>query len=66
LPREQALRLHDGDNVLVALADLPSGAQVRDSGRVLALVAPVPAKHKFAVRAIPQGGTIVMYGVTVG
>jgi altronate hydrolase len=66
LPREQVLQLHATDNVLVALVDLSAGARITHSSREVALLAAVPAKQKFALEPIPQGGTITMYGVKVG
>jgi altronate hydrolase len=66
LAREQILQLHSGDNVAVALGDLPAGERIACSGRAVTLVSAVPAKHKFALEAIPQGGTVNMYGVKVG
>jgi len=66
LTARQVLQLHAADNVMVALVDLPAGARIQDSLRELVLVGAIPAKHKFARQAIPSGGTVVMYGVTVG
>jgi altronate hydrolase len=66
LGSEQVLQLHGDDNVIVALADLREGARIVCSGRDLVLKNAVPAKHKFALRAIPAGGAVIMYGVTVG
>jgi altronate hydrolase len=66
LAREQVLQLHSGDNVAVALVDLPVGQQIASAGHEVALVSAVPAKQKFALEGIPQGGAIHMYGVKVG
>jgi altronate hydrolase len=60
------IQLDPRDNVLVALADLPAGEPVPDSGNPYALTMPIPAKHKFAAEDFPVGSEIVMYGVTVG
>jgi len=64
--REQLVRLHPADNVLVALTDLAAGAQVLWAGRSLMTVSAVPAKHKLALHPIPLGGAVKMYGVKVG
>jgi altronate hydrolase len=64
--REQVIRLHRADNVLVALADLSVGARVSWDGRSLMTVSAVPAKHKLALQTIPLGGAVKMYGVKVG
>jgi altronate hydrolase len=66
LAGEPVLQLHADDNVIVALADLQQGARILCSGRDLVLTNAVPAKHKFALRAIPAGGAVIMYGVKVG
>jgi len=60
------LRLDPRDNVLVALKDLPAGETVTFDGDKYTLPSRVPAKHKFAIRDLPQGGDIIMYGVLVG
>jgi altronate hydrolase len=66
LAREKVLQLHADDNVIVALEDLPAGAHISWSGRELVLSNVVPAKHKFALWAIPPGDAVIMYGVKVG
>ena len=62
----KTIQLDPRDNVLVALADLPSGERVVHSGETYTLQTAIPAKHKFAMRDFPAGSEIVMYGVTVG
>jgi altronate hydrolase len=64
--KEQVIRLHPADNVLVALADLPAGVQVSCDRHSVVTVSAVPAKHKLALETIPVGGTVKMYGVKVG
>jgi altronate hydrolase len=64
--REQVIRLHPADNVLVALADLPAGARVSYDGWSIVTVNAIPAKHKLALESIPPGGAVKMYGVKVG
>lgn len=66
MAREQVVRLHPADNVLVALADLPVGTQVLCGGRSVVTVSAAPAKHKLALEVIPLGGAVKMYGVKVG
>ena len=60
------IQLDPRDNVLVALADLPSGERVMNSGVDCTLTAAIPAKHKFATEDLAEGAEIVMYGVIVG
>jgi altronate hydrolase len=62
----RTIQLDQRDNVLVALADLPSGETVASSSGPYSLVANIPAKHKFATQDFAIGDEIVMYGVIVG
>jgi altronate hydrolase len=62
----RTIQLDPRDNVLVALADLPSGEGIVNSGVTCTLTTAIPAKHKFATRDFAIGAEIVMYGVTVG
>ena len=60
------IKVHPADNVLVALADLQAGEEVvyqHDRYKIIELI---PAKHKFAIADIAEGGEIIMYGVLVG
>lgn len=66
MARERVLQLHPKDNVLVALVDLPEGVRILFSGQDLVSTTAVPAKHKLALQDLPQGGTVIMYGVPVG
>ncbi|MBI1416417.1 MAG: altronate dehydratase [Limimaricola sp.] len=58
----QTLRLHPDDNVLIALADLPTGTRIDG----LTLPGPVPRAHKLAARAIAPGERVLRYGQTIG
>ncbi len=60
------LKLDPRDNVLVALKDLQAGETVSFEGETYTLFSRVPAKHKFAIRDLPEGGDVIMYGVLVG
>ena len=59
-------RIHPGDNVLVALTNMEQGEQVVYNGDEYVLPARVPAKHKFVMKDMQEGESIVMYGVLVG
>jgi altronate hydrolase len=65
MPRE-VLKLDPRDNVLVALQDLQAATPVVFEGEQYVLASRVPAKHKFAIQEIPEGGDVIMYGVLVG
>lgn len=63
---QRALKLHNKDNVLVALQDLHKGDEIEVDGHRLTLQTNVPAKYKFATEALKPGANVVMYGVLVG
>ena len=50
------IRLNSADNVVIALADLPSGA--RPDGLGGALAEAVPRGHKIATRPLAKGETV--------
>ncbi|ATL45761.1 altronate hydrolase [Chitinophaga caeni] len=60
------IQIHPKDNVLVALKDLPAGQTIDFNGDSFNLLNNVPAKHKFTITDIAEGGSITMYGVLVG
>src|SRR6185436_18224868 len=62
----KVLQLNPRDNVLVALQNLVQGDAVTLSGQSYSLASNVPAKHKFAIRDLSVGDSILMYGVVVG
>nr|CDQ32801.1 Altronate dehydratase [Virgibacillus halodenitrificans] len=64
--RQPSLRVHDRDNVRVALRDLSKGMEIDDNGHRLRLSEAVQHKHKFTLHAMQPDELIVMYGVTVG
>ncbi|QEM08864.1 UxaA family hydrolase [Mucilaginibacter rubeus] len=64
--KQNILKVHPADNVLVALADLQANEQVTYQDKTYAVKELIPAKHKFAIVDIPEGGEIIMYGVLVG
>jgi len=59
------IQVHPADNVAIVVNEggLPAGT-VFDSGLILREA--VPEAHKVALRAIPKGGAVVRYGVTIG
>lgn len=60
------LKIHPSDNVLVALKDLPAGSVITAEEGSFTLQEAIKAKHKIAVRRLPKGEDIIMYGVLVG
>jgi altronate hydrolase len=66
MPSEKVLQIDPLDNVLVALMTLPAAEPVSFAGRTYIPLAPIPAKHKFAIDDLPVGAKVIMYGGVVG
>ena len=64
--KHKVLKVHTGDNVLVALQDLAKGDKVLYNGEEYVLQDDIPAKHKFFIKDMHAGDKIIMYGVLVG
>ncbi|GAB4018549.1 UxaA family hydrolase [Spirosoma koreense] len=64
--KQNVVKIHPDDSVLVALSDLEPGERVQWDGAALTVTDAVPAKHKVAIRAFAPGDPITMYGVLVG
>jgi len=69
------LKIHDNDNVIVALNTLPAGTEVVVSGTdtsgeavevKVTAVEEIPAGHKMAICDIPEGGEVIKYGYRIG
>ncbi len=60
------LQIHPGDNVLVALKDLPKGKIIEWQGTTFELKETVRGKHKFTLQTLAEGEPVRMYGVLVG
>lgn len=63
----KTIRIHQNDNVLIALEALTAGTGVTDevSGDFSA-VTDIPIYHKIAVRDIPVGAPVIKYGTPIG
>lgn len=60
------LKIHPGDNVLVALKDLSHGTPISFNGYMFDLPENIAAKHKFFTEDLKSGDEVIMYGVLVG
>lgn len=64
------IKIHDNDNVIVALNAIPAGTEltVPMEGGKLTVTAQeeIPAGHKMAVKEIPADGEIIKYGFRIG
>lgn len=66
LMKQNNLKVHPEDNVIVALTDLRKNESVTHNGEVIVLQDDVKAKHKFTAVALSAGSEVIMYGVLVG
>lgn len=64
--RHNVLKVHEKDNVLVALTDLKKGETISFDGSTYTLEEDIPAKHKFYTNDMKTGDEVIMYGVLVG
>ena len=64
--KQQVLKVHPKDNVLVALTNLKAGQLVGYQGSNYQLVDDVDAKHKFYMQDMQAGDEVYMYGTLVG
>lgn len=64
--KQQVLKVHPQDNVLVALTDLKAGQTVTYQGVDYVLVDDIDAKHKFYMTDMNAGDEVNMYGTLVG
>lgn len=62
----RVLKVHPGDNVIVALRNLSAGEQIEFENDIYELPYAVGAKHKFVTEDRQPGDPITMYGVLVG
>jgi altronate hydrolase len=61
-----AIHLHPSDNIAVARVPLPEGQTLKIAGQPVAVLDPVPAGHKVALRTIGEGECIIRYGQVMG
>ncbi|MDE3249087.1 MAG: altronate dehydratase [Bacteroidota bacterium] len=64
--KQNVLKVHPKDNVLVALQNLVKGQTVSYEGKDYVLQDNIGAKHKFFEKDMQAGDEIIMYGVLVG
>ena len=65
-PENAAIRIHPSDNVAVARLTLPESQQVVCGERSVVTRRAIPAGHKVAITAIPEGAEIIRYGQPIG
>ena len=60
------LKIHEDDNVIVAIKEIAAGETVDVAGANVAAKENIPAGHKMALADIPEGGDIIKYGFRIG
>jgi altronate hydrolase len=66
MSRPDAVRIHEDDNVAVAIRPLAAGERVDVDGASVTVREPVAAGHKVALRALDAGESVVKYGFPIG
>lgn len=64
--KQNVLKIHPIDNVLVALTNLKKGDTITYLSDTYILKEDIPEKHKFFIADLSKGDIIIMYGITVG
>ena len=64
--KKKVLKVHEDDNVVVALTNLSKNETVSLNGQEFTLQEDITAKHKFVTADLQAGDSIIMYGVLVG
>lgn len=64
--KQRVLKVHPGDNVIVALTHLNKGETISFNGADYILKDDIGAKHKFFEQDMKKGDSVIMYGVLVG
>lgn len=60
------IRIHEADNVAVALRPFAKGETVTVGGYEVTTLEEVPQGHKFAIKPIAAGGDVIKYGFRIG
>ncbi|MFE0779211.1 UxaA family hydrolase, partial [Serratia bockelmannii] len=63
---QSTIKIHEQDNVAVALRDLAAGEMLELDGERIQLAQPVARGHKFALGPIAEGEDIIKYGQPIG
>lgn len=64
--QENLIRIHEKDNVAVALAELSQGTVCMLDGAEITLLDDIPFGHKVALCDIPAGQNVMKYGSPIG
>jgi len=64
--KNNVLKIHEKDNVIVALTDLKKGTEINFENEIYQIQNDIAAKHKFVTESLAEGDSVYMYGVLVG
>ncbi|MBQ8878751.1 MAG: UxaA family hydrolase, partial [Lachnospiraceae bacterium] len=62
----QILKIHENDNVAVAIETIAEGTAVNVNGTEVIANTEIPAGHKMALRDIAEGEQVIKYGCPIG
>ena len=60
------LKIHENDNVVVAIDTIPAGETIEAGGEKVTALQEIPAGHKMALTDIAEGEQVVKYGCPIG
>lgn len=66
MDRQMAIRIHERDNVAIALEPLKEGESVQIHGQTMIAIRNIPFGHKLALNQILPGEQVVKYGSPIG
>jgi altronate dehydratase small subunit len=70
MAKARAIVINEKDNVATALESLRRGAEVaieiQDNLEKITVVSDIPLGHKFALREIKKGDSVIKYGEPIG
>jgi altronate dehydratase small subunit len=70
MAKARVIVINQKDNVATALESLRRGAvvaiQIQDNMEKITLVSDIPSGHKFALRDIKKGDSVIKYGEAIG
>lgn len=64
--KDKCIVINPRDSIAVALQDLKKGEILNINGRSLELINDIPIRHKFAIKSIAKGESIIKYGFSIG
>ena len=66
MARAKVVHISPEDNVVVAIAPIAKGDEIKVDDIDLIAGEDIPQGHKVAVHTIPEGGQVIKYGVSIG